>query len=182
MSSSVTIRQAELADIDRCLALDASYVTNEVWQLQVDTNASLSGVSAAFRAVRLTRTVRLPYPRTDEELQLLWHNDVTDLLVVGEAEQLSGYVDVTTVPDRETVWVYNLVVDRRSRRAGIGTRLFQAAAAWTREHGFSRLLFETPTKNGPALRFFFAHGAEFCGFCDRYYSNQDIAVFFEYRV
>lgn len=181
MTTELSIRQAELDDIERCLALDASYVTDEVWQLRLD-EASPAGTSSEFRRVRLTRTVQLPYPRTDDELRALWHNDVTDLLVVATEEHIAGFVDLTAQSDHESVWVYNLVVDNEHRRSGNGTRLLHAAARWADARGFRRLLLETPTKNGPALRFLFAHGATFCGFHDRYYSNKDIAVFFEYRI
>jgi ribosomal protein S18 acetylase RimI-like enzyme len=68
------------------------------------------------------------------------------------------------------------------RNQGIGKALLRAAAAWAREESLRRLILEAPTKNGPALRYFHARGAEFCGFNDRYYTNGDIAVFFEYRL
>ena len=181
MTTERTIRQAELEDIERCLALDASYTTDEVWQLRLD-DASPAGTSSEFRRVRLTRTVQLPFPRTEDELRALWHNDVTDVLVAGTDEDVAGFVDLTAQSDHESVWIYNLVVNGEQRRNGIGTQLLHAAARWADARGFRRLLLETPTKNGPALRFFFAHGATFCGFHDRYYSNQDIAVFFEYRI
>lgn len=181
MTTELTIRQAELEDIERCLTLDASYRTDEVWQLRLD-DASPAGTSCEFRRVRLTRMVELPYPRTEDELQALWHNDVSDILVVGTEARVAGFVDLTAQPDHESVWVYNIVVDSGHRRAGIGTQLLHAATRWADARGFGRLLLEAPTKNGPALRFLFAHGATFCGFHDRYYSNQDIAVFFEYRI
>jgi ribosomal protein S18 acetylase RimI-like enzyme len=39
-------------------------------------------------------------------------------------------------------------------------------------------MLETQTKNHPAICFYRKHGFVFCGFNDRYYTNQDIALFF----
>ena len=39
-------------------------------------------------------------------------------------------------------------------------------------------MFETQTKNYPAICFYRKHRFVFCGFNDRYYTNQDIALFF----
>src|SRR5690606_8636257 len=106
--------------------------------------------------------------------------------VVGDPEEgterVLGYVDVHIQAWQKAGWVQNFVVDAGYRRRGIGTALFEAAVEWGRGEGLQRLIFECPTKNGGAIEFFHARGAEFCGFNDRYYTNHDIALFFDYRL
>jgi GNAT superfamily N-acetyltransferase len=78
----------------------------------------------------------------------------------------------------KTGWVADLVTTREYRRKGIATRLLQAGAQWARKAGLCRLIVETQTKNHPAMRFLERRGFSFCGYNDRHYANQDIAVFF----
>ncbi len=182
LQANVHVRPASWDDVQACLAVEMAYVTSEVWQLRVDSGTGPDGVTVQFRAVRLTRQVEVPYPRTSDELQALWQQGVTDLLVAVWEERVVGFVDLAVRPSQDAVWLHNLVVDRPFRRQGVGSTLLGAAAAWARERGVRRLLLEAPTKNSPAIRFCFSHGAEFCGFRDRYYANHDIAVFFEYRI
>jgi ribosomal protein S18 acetylase RimI-like enzyme len=74
--------------------------------------------------------------------------------------------------------VADLVVAPEHRRQGIAARLLQAGAEWARKAGLSRLMVEAQTKNYPAICFLERQGFAFCGYNDRYYANQDIALFF----
>ena len=56
----------EIDDIHACAAVDHSYVTNRVWQ--VDAREQPDGVSVAFRSVRLPRDMHGHYPRHLEGL------------------------------------------------------------------------------------------------------------------
>ncbi len=178
----IQVRPAQWEDVQVCLSLDMHYTTTEVWQLHLDPGGGPGGITVRFHAVRLTRPAEFSYPRTVEELQALWQRNVSELLVALREGQVVGFVDVAVQPAQDVAWLYNLVVDRPHRRQGVGSVLLGAAAAWARERGLRRLVLEASTRNGPAIRFCFAHGAEFCGFRDRYYANHDIALFFEYRV
>jgi len=77
-----------------------------------------------------------------------------------------------------TAWVDNLAVATAYRRQGIGTALLNKAGEWARQRGLRRLMLEIQTKNHPAICFCQKNGFAFCGFNDRYYTNQDIALFF----
>jgi GNAT superfamily N-acetyltransferase len=191
----VSIRPATLSDLDLCLQLDASYTSDEVWQMHIEPGAGPSGVAVRFQSARLPRTMTVRYPRDKRELSGNWqqqdcflvavieestHNEEAGEVEVGE--RIIGYIDLHEQRWQRAGWVQNLVVDEAFRKRGVGTALLHAAAAWARRESLRRLILETPTKNGGALRFFHARGAEFCGFNDRYYTNGDIAVFFEYRL
>lgn len=191
----ITIRLATLDDLARCLELDASYNSDEVWQMYLEPGAGPEGVAVRFRATRLPRSMTVPYPRDAAELRGNWQQQDCFLVAVlteppppehaadeGPTERIVGYIDLHEQRWQRAGWVQNLVVDAPFRHRGVGRALLSAAAAWAREESLRRLILEAPTKNGAALRFFHRHGAEFCGFNDRYYTNGDIAVFFEYRL
>ncbi|NDJ78200.1 MAG: GNAT family N-acetyltransferase, partial [Chloroflexi bacterium] len=79
-------------------------------------------------------------------------------------------------------WVYDLVVGEPFRRRRIGSALLDQTLRWARLRDIQRLTLEMQTKNHPAICFARQHGFSLCGFNDRYYSNQDIALFFDRTV
>ncbi len=173
------IRVADLTDLNACAQLDGSFSTEHVWQMQEgDSSGVTAGVIAvAFRAIRLPRAVRVPYPRSMDHLVDHWQADGC-FLVAAEGEEVLGFVDARPVAWNSTAHIANLIVERGSRRRGIGTLLLQSAADWARSRGLRRLLLEAQTKNVPAIEFYQINGARFCGFNDHYYPNRDVAVFF----
>ena len=86
---------------------------------------------------------------------------------------------MTIQPSPYVGWIADFAVARPNRRQGVGTALLAAAGRWAQEHGLLRLMIETPSKNYPAICFCLKRGFTFCGYNDRYYANQDIALFFE---
>ena len=59
--TQVIIRPALATDLKRCLALDPSFVTDQVWQM--DSRLSDGQIAVNFRAARLPREMRVVYPR-----------------------------------------------------------------------------------------------------------------------
>ncbi len=170
------IRLAEEAeDIQSCAMLDHNYVTTHVWQM--DAREQPDGTSVIFRRVRLPRILYGRYPRSLDELMI--REEQGDAVLVAQDEgQIVGYLHLV-VQDREsTGWARNLAVTPHLRRRGIGTALVQTAADWLRQRNVSQLLLEMTTKNYPAICFAQKLGFSFCGYNDRYYANQDIALFF----
>jgi GNAT superfamily N-acetyltransferase len=165
----------EIDDIQACVALDHSYVTNRVWQM--DAREQPDGVSVAFRSVRLPRDMRGSYPRHLEGLMACWERGEAVLVAENEG-RIVGYLHLVVQASENTAWVRNLAVAPRLRRRGIGMALLQAAADWLRQQNAIRLLLEMTTKNYPAICFAQKLGFSFCGYNDRYYANQDIALFF----
>jgi ribosomal protein S18 acetylase RimI-like enzyme len=193
--SRLVIRHATLDDLDHCLALDSTYESDEVWQMHVDPGAGVEGVAVRFRATRLPRTLEATYPRDGDELRGNWQQQDCLFVAVAQTEieveeeeepiireRVLGYIDLHEQRWQRAAWVQNFVVDKPFRGRGIGRQLLTAAANWAREEQLRRLIMEAPTKNGRAIHFYYARGAEFVGFNDRYYTNGDIAVFFEYRL
>ena len=89
-----------------------------------------------------------------------------------------GYVDVTVQNWNRTAWVNNLVVAKPYRRQGVGSALLRTARRWAQEYDLLKMVAETQTKNYPAITFYQKNAYRFCGYNDRYYLNQDIALFF----
>jgi ribosomal protein S18 acetylase RimI-like enzyme len=178
------IRPAELEDLEACLNLEHAYLTDHVWQMEVQEDAARVRVS--FRTVRLPRPVYVPYPRDREALLAEWHR--LDCFLVAMDEKINtkdsnlativGYVTMAEHDWHQIGWISNLVVAPEYRRERIATRLLHAAKEWAREAGLRRLVVETQTKNSPAIKFLEKMGFSFCGYNDRYYGNEDIALFF----
>jgi ribosomal protein S18 acetylase RimI-like enzyme len=175
----MTIRPAELEDLPACLALDHSYMTQKVRQMDLQEENAV--VAVAFRTMRLPRPVHVAYPRDQEELLKAWHRRDCFLVATdkdGEEKKIVGYLTMTAQEWHKTGWVADLVVAPEHRRQGRATRLLRAGQTWARRAGLRRLTVEIQTKNYPAICFLERHGFCFCGYNDRYYTNEDIALFF----
>jgi ribosomal protein S18 acetylase RimI-like enzyme len=175
----VIVREASLADLNLCLSLDHDCTTDHVWQMTAQR--SEFGLNVAFRVVRLPRPMKARYPRSLDQLVENWQRK--EGFFVAEVDgQVRGYVDALARRWEEIAWVANLAVDRNYRRHRIGTALIQQAQQWARSQKLTGLVVEATTKNYPALRMYQRLGFEFCGYNDRYYTNQDIAIFFAQRL
>ena len=169
------IRPAWPRDLEACEALDHSYRTDRVWQMDArDTNEA---VAVTFRVARLPREIRVNYPRQGEELVAGWHRR-DGFFVAQGAGRVYGYVALNARVEHGIAWVGDLVVDMPWRRRGIGTALLRAAAQWGRDHDLVRLVVEVQTKDYPAIRFCQARGLALCGYNDHFWPSQDIALFF----
>ncbi|MEE8389999.1 MAG: GNAT family N-acetyltransferase [Anaerolineae bacterium] len=166
---------AEPIDLKACAALNHSYTTDHVWQM--DARGGNDSLTIIFRVVRLPREIRVDYPLQGEQILAGWQRR-DGFLVAEEDERICGYVTLTSHVEHGIAWVSDLVVDRPWRRRGVGTTLLRAAAKWGREHNLMRLVVEVQTKNYPATQFYQSRGLTFCGYNDHYWPNQDIALFF----
>jgi GNAT superfamily N-acetyltransferase len=175
VKDQIRVRPAWSRDLEACEALDHSYTTDRVWQMETrEVNAALT---VTFRVARLPREIRVNYPRQGEDLLAGWRRrDV--LLVAQEAGRVYGYVGLNAQVEYGIAWVGDLVVDRPWRRRGIGTVLLRAAARWGRDHDLVRVVIGVQTKDYPAIQFCHSRGLTLCGYNDHYWPSQDIAVFF----
>lgn len=173
--AQIQIRPAAQADLEKIALLDHSYSTDYVWQMEARDEAGL--VSISFRTSRLPRSVRVAFPRDPHNLVNEWNRRVC-FLVAEEQNQLKGYLNLTLAAAPETGWLADMAIDRRFRRSGVGSVLLAAACQWARQNSLKRLIAEVQSKNYPAISFAQKNGWVFCGYNDRYYANQDVALFF----
>jgi ribosomal protein S18 acetylase RimI-like enzyme len=163
----VTVRTGTEADLSSLLVLDHGYSTEYVWQMEMEQGVPKMG--AKFREARL--------PRTKEQLEKeLKQRSV--ILVAESAGQPVGYAGLSLGVAPGAAWLTDLVVGASQRRKGIGSRLALAAQTWARDSKQERLVMEMQSKNHPAIRLAQKLAFEFAGYNDRYYENQDIALFF----
>lgn len=173
--AQIRVRTVTPADLPQLAEMDHGYSTDYVWQM--DQREENGQTQVTFRTVRLPRPMRVAFPRDPARLLEDWQRYAC-FLVAEENAQLKGYVNLVLAPVSETGWITDYVVERRFRRAGVGTVLLAAAGHWARTNNLRRLILETQSKNYPAICFAQKHGLAFCGYNDRYYPNQDVALFF----
>jgi GNAT superfamily N-acetyltransferase len=175
--ASIQVRSATQEELPLLAAFDAGYSTDYVWQMDLRDESSAGQIAVTFRPVRLPRPMRVNLPRESERLVAAWNHPAC-FLVAEQDGQRHGYLNLVLAPAPETGWVADLVVERRFRRSGVGSVLLAAAAQWARGNRLKRLIMEMQSKNYPAISFAQKQGMTFCGYNDRYYANQDVALFF----
>lgn len=171
----IQIRPANSADIPALMAIDHSYTSERVWQMEIHAGEERIGVS--FREVQLPRSVRVAYPRPVDRLADEW-TFRSGLLVALLEEQPVGYTGLMLGMAPVTTWMTDLAVARRMRRRGIGSALVLAAQEWAAQRETRRLVMEMQPKNTPTIHLAQKLGFDFCGYNDRYYANHDISLFF----
>ena len=172
---TVDVRPAVSSDLQPIMQIDPGYTTEYVWQMS--STEEDGQVSVSFRSVRLPRSMRVTFPRPVESLADDWPRRAS-FLVAEMDRTVKGDLSLAPAAVPGTGWIADFAVERRLRRQGIGSALLMAARQWARDNGLQRLVIETQSKNHPAISFCEKHGFAFCGYNDRYYPNQDIALFF----
>lgn len=173
--TEINIRPANSTDVPKMVSVDHNYATGHVWQMTLDLTDIQTQVS--FREVRLPREVHVNYPRITRRLVDDWTK--RDLLLLAEEDEIvRGYISVRLGLAPASAWVDDLAVDRIYRRNGIGSALVLAAQDWCGKKGIHRLTLEMQPKNYPAIQFAYKLGFEFSGYNDKYYRDQEIAIFF----
>jgi ribosomal protein S18 acetylase RimI-like enzyme len=169
------IYRADLRDLAACLALEAGYDTDYVWQ--VTQQEEQGDVVTRLRTVRLPRSMRVRYPAWGEAL--LAHQERGDLiLVAAEAAEVRGYVNLQCLLDQSIAWLHHLIIAPPFRRQGIGKALLARAMQDGRQQGMVKIMTTVQSKNYPGINFLQHNGFTFCGYNERYYRNQDIALYF----
>lgn len=174
----INIRPMDASDLTQLVEIDHSYHTDHVWQMEL--GISEEQVAVSFRKIRLPRSMKVDYPREAALLADTWKEKAV-IYVADIEEEPAGYLALTSVPVPGITQVTDLAVKRRLRKNGIGTALIRAALAWTYENEGGQLILEMQSKNFPGISLAHKMGFEFCGYNDRYYPNQDIALFFAKR-
>ncbi|MGI5916742.1 MAG: GNAT family N-acetyltransferase [Anaerolineae bacterium] len=169
----MNIRPATIADIDRCKALDASYETEFVWQMNESVEAN--SIDIRFERARIPRRTTVRYPRDVDTIYEDWQREEC-FLVADEMIRILGYLDMVVSHWRWQAWIEHLVVDRPYRRCGIASRLMDAAERWARGSELSGINCVVQSRNDPAICLLTKRGYLFRGFIDHYYTNGDIGL------
>ncbi len=171
----IEIRPAIATDIPTLMAIDHTYSSDFVWQMEIQTEEK--NIAVNLREIRLPRSVRVEYPRHTHSLADDWTRR-SGLLVAVLDSEVVGYISLMLDIAPITTWVSDLAVIRRVRRQGIGSALILAAQEWGEQHNTRRMVLELQPKNHSAILMAQKLGFTFCGYNDRYYANHDIGLFF----
>jgi ribosomal protein S18 acetylase RimI-like enzyme len=171
----IEVRPGNASDLPYLTALDHRYRTEFVWQMDLEVDQTQINVN--FRKTRLPRAVRHEYPRDPQALVDEWTQRSGLLVAVLDGSPV-GYISMMVGVIPSTALVTDLAVMLRMRRRGIGTALVMAAQDWAQHHQRRQIWLEMQSKNYPSICLAQKLGYEFCGYSDRYYPNQDIALFF----
>ncbi len=177
----IEIRPPNSADIPKLVEIDHDYVSDHVWQMEVQREAGQKPsdlkVEIIFRQLKLPRSVHVDYPRPASELAHDW-KERSCLLVATMQGEVVGYASVMLNIAPHSGWMTDLAVMRRLRRQGIGSTLVLAGQEWSRQKRCARMVLEMQPKNYPAICLAQKLGYDLCGYNDHYFPNHDIALFF----
>lgn len=173
---NLTVRPIAGADVPHLMGMDHSSSTDHVWQLELRRDARAPQISAVFREVRLPRPVRLTYPNDPFCLADEWKQKAAVWLAENASGPI-GYLAVTE-PRAGVAWITDLAVAPAWRRKGVASTLLSTAHAWSSDRQIHRVFIELQSKNHPGITLAQKNEYEFCGYNDRYYSNQDIMLVF----
>jgi ribosomal protein S18 acetylase RimI-like enzyme len=171
----IDIRPTVTSDLSRLMGFDHSVASESVWQLELRREPGQ--VTAAFREVRLPRSISIEYPHNPFALADDWiRKSMMYTGLIGQ--EPVGYISLLERGTASVVWVTDLVVSVAHRRKGVGSTLLAAAQDWAANRSHRRMILEMQSKNLPAVRLAQKFGYEFSGYNDHYYINQDVALFF----
>ena len=180
--SGLIIRDAIPADVPQCITLDATYITDYVWQLNLQETIGQRTIT--LRQERLPRTMEVSLPPITEATltHALKPNHAFLVAAAKETPTVYAYLLMSHDPFTHTATIRNILVGNSYRRAGLATRLLRVARRWATARNIPKLFAETQTKNYPSIQLLQKNGFSFCGYSDQHFDNQDIAVFFVLRV
>lgn len=186
------IRPGRAEDAAACAALDLSYSTTYVCQLEARRVGSGGWASTlradtvpilqadaewhvSFRITRLPRSLELVaesgVPSQDVAARGLW-------LVAESDGRPVGYLTLWGRPEQRFGYLQMVAVHRPYRRRGIGLGLLGEARHWAELQGLVRLLTDVPARNFAAICLLQEVGFSLCGYNDSYYPNGEIALLF----
>ena len=173
---AIEVRPTVSSDLPQLMGLDHSSTSDHVWQLELRRDPRGPQVSAIFREVRLPRPVAIACPNDPFALADDWKRKAMMCTAISGSDAV-GYLALAE-PRTGVAWITDIVVSPNWRRRGVGGALLEAAHTWCAERECRKAFFEMQSKNHPAMMLAQKYGYEFCGYNDRYYSNQDIALVF----
>ncbi|MCR3906835.1 MAG: GNAT family N-acetyltransferase, partial [Tenericutes bacterium] len=70
--------------------------------------------------------------------------------------------------------VWNFLVEKKYRKQGIGTELFQYIMQFAKSEGARAIILEVQSCNDPAIQFYMKQGLHFVGLDTISYTNNDV--------
>ena len=108
-----------------------------------------------------------PWSRKSLEEEL--ENDTSLFLAATENGEVIGYIGMSMVIDEG--YLFNVAVDSRRRKQGVGTALVRELVTYCQKHSFAFLTLEVRESNLPAIRLYSSFGFVKAGERKNYYSD-----------
>lgn len=163
------LRPARPADLDRVAAIDDSFTTDTVFEVDVEPDR------LTLRAVPVDPPLTKVFPPDDDEPR-------GTVFVAADGPRVRGFVEVSAAAWHGRLVVEQVTVAPGHRGRGIGRALLERAAAHGRELGLRTLWLETSNVNAPAVRAYRRAGFALCGLDTTFYRDTpaegEIALFF----
>ena len=171
----IYIRRPTLHDLNECARLDASYSTQRVWQMNMQSEENR--IQVHFNLVYLPRPMTVTAPPEDRDLTKAWQSG-DGIYAARRGNTILGYIHVRLAPAEKVGHIRRHVVAPEFRQQGVGTALLDRAIEWGRERKLRSFEIALSTKNHPAIDFYLAHGFVFSGFDERLWGKQEIMMNF----
>ncbi|MDP6422694.1 MAG: GNAT family N-acetyltransferase [SAR202 cluster bacterium] len=174
--SSITIHRIEGDQLPEYARISIAFMVESVFAVDV-VDGGLGGIGLREDKVAQYAKDADSY---DEGGPEAWHRefDISEwglFVAVCEGRWVGGAAVAVDAPGVSVVHgrgdvavLWDLRMQPEHRRNGVGTRLFEHAAAWARDNGYKQLRIETQNVNVPACRFYMARGCEL-GVIDRFF-------------
>jgi len=171
------IRDGTANDVEACLALDHSYETEHVWQINLRDD--INGKHINFKRERLPRSVTRHHPQSNDTMMQLIQQKDCFLVVTGKQDGVMfGYLTMRRDQVKRIAIMQDVVVDQAYRENGIANRLLGIATQWAKEHDCDSVQIEIQPQNVPAIDYFRSRGFTFSGYNDSHHSSADVVVYF----
>lgn len=197
-TTHIEVRAVYVNDAPALYELDYNFETDRIYTLCVknhlirETVDTIPDDQAAFAFELVETPVDLPLYKNFRE----YENALVDVeaklstveggyvaLVDGV---IAGGILLNVEEWRSVVRIQDLIVDRQSRRYGVGSLLLRCAADWARKRGCWAIVLETQNTNYPAIQFYLRNGMEVWSINQYFYppgpQGHEIAVFMGKRL
>ena len=108
-----------------------------------------------------------PWSRRSIESEL--QNDTSRFLAAVDDGEVIGYIGMSAVLDEG--YLFNVAVDERYRKKGVGSALVRELVTYCQKHGFAFLTLEVRESNAPAISLYGSFGFIKVGERRDYYSD-----------
>ncbi len=194
----IEVRAVHVNDAPALYELDYNFETDLIYTLRVhdhligENSDTISDDQVAFAFELVATPVDPPlyknfreYENTLADVEAKLHTVEGGYIALVDGI-IAGGILLNVEEWRSVVRIQDLIVDRQSRRYGVGSLLLSCAADWARKRGCWAIILETQNTNYPAIQFYLRNGLEIWSINQHFYppgpQGHEIALFMGKRL
>jgi GNAT superfamily N-acetyltransferase len=193
----IEVRAVHINDAPALYELDYNFETDRIYTLRVQDhllreNADTIPDQVAFAFELVETPVDPPiyknfreYENTLSDVETKLQNVEGGYVALVDGA-IAGGILLNVEEWRSVVRIQDLIVDRQSRRYGVGSLLLSCAADWARKWNCWAIVLETQNTNYPAIQFYLRNGLEIWSINQHFYppgpQGHEIALFMGKRL